>query len=85
MIDCMSAKSIDLLWLQETRAPSTTHYMIENYTFILFGGGGNEEYRGVGLVIRNSVKPAIKGFYATGPRWAFVGLKTAPRNVSIGT
>eukprot|EP00969_Alexandrium_andersonii_P362142 15459059-Alexandrium_andersonii.AAC.1 len=83
LTDYMSTRNIDLAALQETRVPETTQFLTEKHHFILFGGEKKREYGGVGFVVSDKVKPAVRAAWSKSPRTAVLVLSTAGRDLVV--
>eukprot|EP00969_Alexandrium_andersonii_P221481 9781970-Alexandrium_andersonii.AAC.1 len=69
--------------LQETRATNTTQYIMDGFLFILYGGGGKQEYAGVGFIVDIKVRRAITFTTNEGPRIAVLGVSSGPRQIIL--
>eukprot|EP00969_Alexandrium_andersonii_P099796 4402515-Alexandrium_andersonii.AAC.1 len=57
----MKARRIQILAIQEINVPTSTQYVMGDYTFLLFGGGGEREYAGVGFILESRLVKATLG------------------------
>eukprot|EP00969_Alexandrium_andersonii_P360038 15454521-Alexandrium_andersonii.AAC.1 len=58
---------------------------MDDYTFILFGGGGDREYAGVGFIILSRLVRATIGAQDHGPREAWLAVRASPRNLYVAS
>eukprot|EP00969_Alexandrium_andersonii_P307677 13600780-Alexandrium_andersonii.AAC.1 len=49
--DYMRQHNIDVIMMQETRAPQTTQFCSDDYLYVLCGSGHKRGYAGVGFVV----------------------------------
>eukprot|EP00969_Alexandrium_andersonii_P052498 2305499-Alexandrium_andersonii.AAC.1 len=79
----MGKAGIHIMALQETRATSTTQYVMDGFLFILYGGGGKQEYAGVGFIVGIRVRRAIAFATNAGSRIAVLGASAGPRKIIL--
>ena len=84
LVDYMDKEEINVMCVQETKVPSTTHYAIGDYVFYIFSGEkGRSEDAGIGFVVHKSLKNAMTGVTHHGSRVAAMGLSLASGLLSI--
>eukprot|EP00969_Alexandrium_andersonii_P269025 11890516-Alexandrium_andersonii.AAC.1 len=81
----MRTRNIHILAIQETNVALSTQYVMGDYTFLLFGGGGDREYAGMDFIILSRLVKATLGVQDHGPREAWLALRASPGNLHVAS